>query len=423
MNVSHFFLLKYGLALLCTALLLQQPNRLVAMESGHSHLLLQSTQSLTVGQVVDAAVARVPEHLLAATYAQTADDQRYLSERWISGVPRLNVSYRDDQLMDDTGVRETDIGVEFDLWRQKERSNAKALAKEQQQLATEWTTYLRWQVSGQVRDLLAQIATEDARVSHAEQKITDAQALLDISRKRYRAGDLPKGAVLQSEALLLEARQQLQMAQAEQVDVQRRYTMLTGLEQRPASFVEAPAQIDQIRTDHPQLQYLLSVRQTRLTQQQLAARSAVDNTTLSVGMKRERGAVGESFVDSLGVAISIPIGGGSYRRASSSEAVMAATEAEVALQRAHHQLQQQFHEVEHQLEIQRETLAIAEQSAELTRRQWQMAKKSFELGESDLPPVILAQQQYQQSQLFLQLQQLHEQALHASYKQVVGELP
>ncbi len=409
--------------LLCAVLLLA-PVQLWARDAGHiEHTLLTLDENLTISQVVDAALMHSPQQPLAQTYTQQARDQQYISERWVIGVPRLNLNYKDDQLMGDSGLKEAGIGLEFDLWRRKQRATAKALANHQQQLRDSWQPYLRWQIAGQVRAMLAQLATIDARVKHSEQNLKDVEALLEISRKRFRAGDLPESAVLQSEALVLEAKQQLQVAHAEQVDSYRNYSMLTGMDQRPADIGEAPSGLDRISESHPQLRYLTSERQQKLTELEQSRRRAGGNTTLSVDLFRERGASGEPMVDSLGLSVSMPLGGNRYGRASNSTEALAATQADVELQQAHRQLQQQFHEVQHELHLQQETLAMANQSARLTERQWQMAKKAFQLGESDLQPVILAQQHYQQSQLFLQLQQLRQRALQASYKQVVGELP
>lgn len=410
-------------ASLLTAMLLFLPAGLLANEIGYQHLKLHTAPGLTIKQVVNAAVIRAPEQQLSQALNQAAADQKHLSRRWISGVPRINISYRDDRTFDDTGLMETEAGLEFDLWRWNQQDNAKNLARSQLHKAESWQRYIRWRMSSQVRESLAQMATADALVHHAQQNINEMQRLLQISQKRYHAGNLPQSSILRSESLLLKARQQLQGAFAKQVDSQRRYTMLTGLDQRPASFVEQPPSIDQIDISHPQLQYLLVERQLQLAKQQQQRQQARGNTTVNIGIRREQAAYSEPEINSLGIAVSVPFGSRSVSRASSAEATIAVAGVDVELQQARRELQQQLHEVEHELTLQQQSLFLAKQSAELTQRQWQMAVKAFEAGESDLQPVILAQQQYQQSQLYLQLQQLRQQALQASFRQVVGELP
>ena len=411
-------------ACLFSAAALSVPGALVmAQESEHQHVQLLADSSLTLAAVVQAAVARAPQQQLSHTLAQVAKDQQQLSNRWISGPARVILSYRDDQTLDDTGLEEAEAGLEFDLWRRGEKANAKTLAGDQRQLVSTWQTYLQWLMAGEVRSVLHQLAAAEVKVTHARASIKDAERLLYISEKRFRAGDLPQGAVLQSEALVLEARQQLLETSAEQVDTQRRYSTLTGLSQHPAPLTEGLPALQEISDQHPQLQYLLARRQQLFSVQEQQRHQAAGNTTVSIGMRREQGSIDEDPLGSLGVAISVPFGGKTYSRASSSTATVAAVEADVQLQQARRELQQQLHETEHELNLQKESLDLASRSAELNRRKWQMAVKAFELGESDLQPVVLAQHQYRQNQLQLQLQKMRQQALCSSLKQVVGELP
>lgn len=396
----------------------------VAM-SEHEHALLPTDSELTLKSVVEAAVNRAPEQRLSQTLQQIATDQQSVSERWISGMPRFNLSYWDDQMFDNTGFKETEMGLEFDLWRWDEKSSASALASDQQQLFQAWKGYLHWMMAGKVRQQLHKMAIADAEILQAKQNVINTQQLLKISRQRFQAGELPERAVLQSEALLLQARQQLLTASAEQVDGQRRYQQLTDLKRRPEVIAETPPISDEITANHPVVLYRLAQRQQQMSLLNRQRYQASGNTTLSIGLRRDQGSDEESPIDSVGLAITIPFGStnNSHSRASTASTATAIAEADVQLLNTRRELQQQLHEIEHELRLQQDALGYARTSADLHRRQWQMALRAFELGESDLEPAILAQKQYQQSQQQFQLQKLRQQALQASYRQVVGELP
>ena len=226
---------------------------------------------------------------------------------------------------------------------------------------------------------------------------------------------------MQSEALLLTARQQLLEQEAELVDAERQYVTLTGLQQRPETFSEAPPQRRQIDQQHPQLRLLLTRRQQqaeKLTQQR---HQAAGNSTVSLGVRRERGSDSEPELESFGVSVSIPFGGSAHSDASSSEAAVALADIDVQIKRARLQLQQQLHEVEHQLDVLEESLDFATRARDLARQQWKRAEKAFAIGESDIRPTILALQHYRQSQVQWQLLTLRRHQLISSLRQTVGE--
>lgn len=385
----------------------------------HPHLAASPT--LTIEQVLNAALRLAPEQSMGDAYQQQATSQQQFSRRMIAGRPRLNASYWDDQNADDTGLREIELGLEVDLWRWGERSNAQSLARSYASGADAWQDYQRLIVVGRLRNALHQLNASTARREHAVNAVTDAQALLAVSEKRLRAGDISRAARMQSEALLLEARQQLLNADAELVDAERLYITLTGLRQRPAQFSESPPARQNISTQHPRLRLLLAKRQQQQDRLTQARHAAAGNTTLAIGVRRERGSNIEPEIESLGLSLSIPFGGASYTAAASSNAAIALSDADVELKQAQQQLQQRFHEVEHELDVIAESITYAEQSRDLSKRQWQMAKKAFATGESDIRPTIVALQHYRASQLQWQLLTLRQQALISSLRQTVGE--
>ncbi|QQD18597.1 TolC family protein [Spongiibacter nanhainus] len=387
--------------------------------SEHPHLSVD--KNLAVDQVYQAAMQLAPEQALGGAYQQQAEAQRRVGRGLIANRPRINLNYWDDQAGDSTGLQESELGVAVDLWRWGERRNARALAESFNSGSQDWQSYQRLLVSGRLRQVLHQLKIRAARRQHAVDAVADAQRLLAVSETRFKAGAIPRAAVMQSETLLLAARQQLLEHEAELVDAERQYVTLTGLQRRPETFSEALPQRRQIDQYHPQLRLLLTRRQQHVQKLAQQRHQAAGNSTVSLGVRRERGSDSEPAVDSFGVSVSIPFGGSAYADAASSEAAVALADIDVQIKRTRLQLQQQLHEVEHQLDVLAESIDFATRARDLAQRQWQMAEKAFVAGESDIRPTILALQHYRQSQVQWQVLTLRRDELISSLRQTVGE--
>lgn len=395
-----------------------------ASSIAHSnHTEIAVSTSIAVENILQAALSRAPQRQLSGSYHQYAEDQRRASDSLVANAPRVNMSYWDDEANDATGLREMEAGIEVDLWQWGQRSNARQLAADVQEGSESWQTYLQLMVAGEVRATLHRLAEADARVEHAEAAVNAAQSLLRVSQQMFDTGATSRNELLQSEALVLEARQYLLQEQAGQVDAERSYFILTGLTERPGLFAEsAPVHVE-ISAQHPQLRFLTALRQQQASKVESERFAAGDNTTVSFGMRRERGSAMEPDIESLGVAISIPFGGSSHRSAKASAAAIALAEADIRLQQAQRQLSMQLHETQHQLSVVEESIIYAQQGRDLLQERWAMTQKAFSLGESDIQPTILALRQYRESQLQLRLLELQRNALTSTLKQTVGELP
>lgn len=387
------------------------------------HQEIRISDALSINDVVDAALTHSPEQPLSDAYRKRADSQTRFSNSLSPAPPRLNMSYWDDSRLDDSGAREMEASIEVDLWRWNEKHNARALAESSSTSSEAWQQQLRLMVTGQIRQALHQLSQAKAGSDHGKDLVDDAQQLLAISRQRFKAGNIPQGAVMQSESLLLEAQQQQLQYQSELVDAQRYYHILTGLDQMPASLSETPPTRYTVTAEHPQLQLLLSQRQHQFAYLQQVQHQSAGHPTIAFGLKRDRGSAIEPDIDSIGVSVSIPFGTQRHAKAGSADAEIALADLDARIQRTRRELQQQLHEVQHQLHTLEDSIRFAEERRDLNLRQWQMAKTAFALGESDIRPTIIALQHYRESRLHWQRLQLQQQALIASYKQTVGELP
>jgi len=388
------------------------------------HRLLASSDSLGYADVFRAAMDHTPEQPMGEAYRERAAAQQRFAGDWLANRPRASASYWDDQQADNQGMREMEAGVELELWRWGQRRDNASLGDQYGQASESWENYLALKIAGQVRTTLHDLRRTDIAFAQAQRALDDARELLGISETLYETGSIAKSTLMQSRGLVLEAEQRLLDSEAELVDAQRNYQVLTGLQLRPSTaFTENLSERENIDADHPLLSFLRDRAESRQMQARLARHDSAGNPTLFMGMRRERGASDEEDIDSLGIAITVPFGGGNYISAKSSAARLAATEAEVRYMQTHRQLRQQLHEVKHQLESTQRSLALAKQRQELQRQHWQMAKKAFSVGETDILPAIRALQKYRESRLQYQLTELASQRLISEFNQTVGVLP
>ena len=280
-------------------------------------------------------------------------------------------------------------------------------------------------VAGRVRESLAELERADLVLASAVQAQEDANRLLDMTRRLQQAGSAAEMDVLQVESLLLAAEKQVLDADAMVVDAEREYQLLTGgLHMRPAqAHREVQSGEEEIGTSHPLIQLLQADLQISEAAILDAERQAKGSPSVQLGVRRERGAFAQPYVESVGLSVSIPLSSKRIVNASTSHARASRTEAEVALINQLRSLTQQLHEVEHQLHTLEQALPLSERDRDLSQRQMQMAETAFINGEADMIHVIRVMQQARNADYeFNQLQQ-QQQHLISQYNQIIGVLP
>lgn len=393
--------------------------------TGIDHQSLARSDQIDAQTVMQAALDAAPEKALTASAADQAVAYRSLGQRWIVGAPSLEASVINDSLLSDVGQRELEAGVQVQLWRPGERRDAVQRGSAYNQRAQAWQSWYQLMIAGRVRESLAALAWADMAKANAMRAQQDASRLLNTTRQLQQAGSAAEMDVLQAESLLLAADRQVLDADAMVVDAEREYQILTGgLTMRPAqAHREQQHGAEEISSSHPLIRLLqadLLISEAAIA---TAERQARGSPSVQFGVRRERGAFAQPYVESIGVSVSIPLNSRRVVGASTSDARSSRTEAEVALLRQMRDLTQQLHEVEHQLHTLEQTLPLSERDRDLSRRQMQMAETAFASGEVDMTYVIRTMQQARTADSeFNQLQQ-QQQHLISQYNQIIGVLP
>ena len=388
------------------------------------HEPLRTSSALDFESVYQSALAAAPEAPANTERKQLAESYIALGERWITKRPSWQASYIDDGLLDDAGLREMEAGVNVNLWRPGERSQAQQLGSSYQQKAEAWEGNFNWLIAGRVRMALADNIYAETLLALEGEATREAERLLEITTSLFESGALPELDVLQVRSLLLEQREKELQAQATLVDANRSYSVLTNLNIRPAQpHQEQLSLLEEIPLDHPYLNLLRSEIDLAQANIKKVKREALGSPSVTLGVRRERGIRQQPYNDSFGVSFNVPFGGSAAVSASTSSARSAKVDIEIQLAKALQQLTAELHEVEHELYLIEQTLELATERSELSQRHWEMSRAAFAAGESTLAQVVLAQQRAQSSSKKTQLLQLDQQRKITEFNQVVGETP
>lgn len=395
-----------------------------ALAAEHDHLSLEKTDSLSLQAMHEAAMLRVPDSLMDQAYREQAEGYTALGSRLLADSPSWEASYASDALSDDTGFREMGAGITLPLWRPGERSDARQLGETHSQRAAAWEAQLSLTVAGRLRTVLGQIHQAETALALANESIALAEQVLDISQRLHAAGSIAEYDLLQAESLLLQRRSEALLANAELVDAERGYNVLTGLEQRSASpLAESRSPLQEIPDEHPSLRYLQSLMALEDARIEEKRRQSRGSPSITLGTRRERGNFIDPYVDIAAVSVSIPFGTSAAMNTAVADARSSRLVAEVQWRNTRLELERQLHEVMHDTEVVEESLEYSQAQLALNERFWQMSVTAFEAGETTLTEVKLALQRLADSRYETERLRLEQQLLDSEYNQIVGVLP
>lgn len=381
------------------------------------------TPSLTLPAVITDAMQRDPNGVLTQAYLDEARALDRHASSLIAGNPVVALNYQSDQTRTDQGFREWEGSLELPLWHFGQRSASRDVADSATQAATAAGSVQRLRVAGAVRESLWELAIARERRSLAEQSLQTARQLEQDVEKRVNAGDLAKSDLLLARDETLSKQDDFYLASAELLHAQKRYQMLTGLAEYPATFVESLTEQATLADQHP----LLAEMRARMEQAQAelrrAEQSSSDHTQLIVGTRHTRDTYNSDSVDSLGVGVRIPLGTRSHNGPRIAAASTAYAESQARYQRIQRELELALHEAHHQLETLREQLKLADEQNTLMQESLRMARIAFRTGEIELAQLLRIQSRAFNAERNLAVRKLETEQAVARYNQAIGVTP
>ncbi|MBT6037497.1 MAG: TolC family protein [Kordiimonadaceae bacterium] len=354
------------------------------------------SETVTVQDVVNAALSLSPDGLVVSSKEQNADALSAKASSLFSDTPAISFQLQNDRYFSNQGMREYEGGVDLPLWMPGQKAASRQKARVSSREAEAYQDLVLFSVTGQVREMLWEITLADAALQQSRDNLKIAVDLdRDISKK-ITAGNLPRRDELLSQKEIMSRKMALVEAEAEYIHAAREYEAITGLLEMPAYFDEEVnhendgesvplLELAQAKVDFMEAQYRVSKS------------SWSRAPTLSVGVKRESGSFLDRNIDSFGVGFSVPLGSGVHMTSKRAAAAveLAQAERENELVKRDHRLH--LHEAEHDLEVCEIQLPYSSSHFEMAQENLRLSQKAFDMGESDLIELLKVQEQYFQS--------------------------
>ncbi|NOX68831.1 MAG: TolC family protein [Gammaproteobacteria bacterium] len=411
-------------AVICSMLLAAvSASAAAATPLSHEHVALPVDETLTLAAAVDIAYARYPTMAEVLARREQADAWSVRGDSLLAGRPSLMLRYQSDRWGPDNGLNEYEAGVMLPLWSWGGRSAVQMLGESMSIESAAAEQAVRWEVAGLVRSTLWNIALAENDLELAEQALELAERLAASVKRRYELGDVALSDKMHAESFYLEAQTKLIEMRASLLDAERTYRSVTGLERRPQFSAEIISSRQDVVRDHPALVFANAEVSRAEAQVVVVQETAATGTSLLVGARREKPALGDFYDDSIGITLSIPFGGSSSRQTAISAASRVAASARAAQVRGIRALTMALHEAAHRLNVVYENMATAADRMKLVNRHQQMGLSAYEKGEIDLFNLLILQTTALDAQRQVSRLIIDEKRQIALYNQAVGILP
>jgi cobalt-zinc-cadmium efflux system outer membrane protein len=266
-------------------------------------------------------------------------------------------------------------------------ATASQVGADQAALLAEPLAY-KLKLAGELRDIAASAVGAQLELELAERKLGEAKTLLQDTQRRVTSGDSPRIDVLQASAAERQAAGQISQARTALEALQAQWRVLTGLAQ--VAVLDDSAAPAGANADHPTL--VAAQARVRAAQARLALTEADrrDTPELGVGITREKALAGDAAQNALRLSLRIPFGGTS-RNAPRLAAARAELDTAFAdFDTAQRQVQADLDLARVALQAAQAAAVLANERAAFSAQAQALLAKSYQLGESDLPTRLRA---------------------------------
>lgn len=389
-------------------------------------LLLASAQAAAetpLHELVQAALSRNPGSELPAAQAAMADALQQRADLPLAGPPTVNLRYQTDQPGSANGYREWEGGVEMPLWLSGQAGSFANEAARYRGVAAAMSVEHEWQTAGEVRLRLWSAALGEAAKTQAQAARDVAQGLAREVRKRVEAGELPRSDLLLAEKDLRLREYELLQADSQSRQAAAVLQRYTGSALSDVSFEETLAQSGPDMQQHPRLHLLKQLVAKARVHRDRVSKNLGDGPSLWLGGKTARDTFAGNYASSVGIEVSVPMGGRTFKATELAEAENALTEARVALMKGVFAVEDELAQARIELDGASVAIGKTRQGLLLAEESLRLSRRAFDLGETGLTPLLRAQNDairarndHDQSQL------LHARAI-ARVNQALGVLP
>ncbi len=360
---------------------------LIALLSGVNAASAQSLKD-----AVEAAWQRSPQGLSTTARSEESRARVDAANRWFAEPPAISIGQRTDRLGKNGGARENELELSLPIraWNSRATDQVLAEAEHTQQLAR--LQYAKWQLAGEVRETYWNSRLAEMERVLASQKLAATNQIANDTARRVKAGELARIDQNRVEA----ERDAAEIAKLEATIKARQtaqdFTLLTGLPVGEAvgESAQTNAFVWQSHPTYIQQRATIEVAKARADQ---AGKVSRDPLEFTLATSRERDSLTEPSKSAARIGIRIPIATDSRNKPRIAETAAARVEAEALLPLIEQRLRAEYATAVESLTGWQSLATSAARRAVLTRDTAQLVENSFQLGETDLPTRLRAEQE------------------------------
>lgn len=370
----------------------------------------------------EAAWSRQPASKAAGSREDELAAKRDAASALLPEPPSVNLGYRTDQPNQNTGIRELEGVLSLPMWLPSVRGAAQSVAQAETEQFSSILRAQRWRLAGEVREAYWQARLAATEQEVAQRKVGESVALAADVERRVKAGDLARSDLNQARSAEQLARATLADARGRSYRTAQTFFVLTGLKVLPIA-VEAQAPVPGELESHPQVavnERAASTARAKLGQATAATRDAPE---IEIGMRRERGAFGEPYANSVIVGIKLPFATDARNQPRITAANAELIEAQATSQLERQKLAAEIDAAQVELEQARAVELLAGERFRLAADTQALLAKAFALGELDLPARLRAENERFDAELALTRSRIDVGRAISRYNQAIGVLP
>ena len=409
----------------CAWLMLGHASTVLAnsIGQGSDHVDTVSTSSrLSLHEVLLQVVAIHPQQSLLAAHQQMVQARRTVANSWLPQAPSIGFSHQNDALLSNRNEREWQAQMQIPIWLPGQRQARSQVASLADDSLSQDRAGLQQLAADLLRNAVWEIAMRRNDVSLMENRHNTLRSIGEDVQKRFKAGEVARLDIMQSQQETLQAERQLVLANAELMHAQFRYQQLTGLNEMPARLEESLSTRESYE-DSPYWQAAQARVKLAEGQRDLTAIEQRQNPQLTLSTRTIQGGFDYAYNSSMGVAITIPLQSEVQRTPLLANAEQTIGDARTQLETLRRQLENNLHEAEHNLHVSRQELTLIQQQQTIASENASLARKAYRLGELDLTQLLRLQVLAFEAERSLSSQQLQVQWNIARYNQAIGVLP
>lgn len=382
---------------------------------------MPATTGTTLKKAVEGAWQRAPAARTLDARQVEASAARDIARSWIASNPTLGLSQRADQGSSERDQRESEISVSSSFFMPGQKSAREALAARSSEEITAHLGAKRLAVAGLVRNHVWEAAAAQVRLSEKQDHLEHLEGLLDEVQQRVKAGDLARSDGLLAEQEVLSARIAVSDARTAALEALARYRVVTGLPDLPA--LEPEPLSESNVPANPRVAAAQASEQRAWAALRLATASRSAPPTIALSVRREDERLLQKPVNSIGVALQIPIGTVGRNRVAEAQAQTTVSTATAEAAEVQANADADLEIAKARVTNARVAIQTATARATALHEHTALFEKAFRQGEKGLADLLRSRALTHEADVAVAQQKVALGLAHAQLNQALGILP